>query len=955
MGKTAMAQMLALSHLHEDHNSEFIWAKSIKDILTAYDENKIQAFILDDFWGAIFYSEHTSRNCEVQFEKLVRRIIHSSGNQKLILTTREYVLQQGMESHPSLRGLIKEYGLVCALEEYSDREKSNILFSHLYHSDIKYDAVVSIFTQCDRIVYHPNYNPRVLAQFLHSKSDQDLSAEDYFWMLMEYLDDPSDFWEEVFIELSEEAKLVAMLLFISSTPMMQGDLELCYQKYIYGNPAKKALSDCIAELEQTLIRTSYLDDWNMLEIQFLSPAIQDFIQEFMKKNCEQYVPVVLDCICFYNQYLFLLEHQASAYSQRILDSLVECCICHYEDLEDCYSYDPDEYYIEDTFEYDDSGDLKRFFLLLRVNGQINSPALHKFLEQKINDYCQTMGSESEIGRQYIDLWNLPDILVRCENSGIAIHMDKRQLIQNYYDFAFSIHHYSSMKEFAKVYPEEFESIYQKVSPKIKKGLKQRLVDELYFLEDENMEFQFDILLDGIPDILMEYGLQYTKSFEKQLLSNFGRKPIAIEQEKDEEKAFSEKEKKTTGNETVERAMEEAENWLFGPTDPYFGEEGKEDSFSDEIKTLIDRFCFEGLKKQQLVSLLTEGPNYIQEMFCSEKGLQLLSETLQCSETTHFEVSETNLFLSVLKQICKSNWQELTELIACCAECFLVFCSCSEPVIRLKAFYNSDVYKTYLQDNPSLQQKFFAHFALLDDQWIRFIHVPLFIFCFACMVCMDEKNVLKEWSDVIWKECGEKYKVSSIKNPEKDSVFFGFGAFLFQNLDWEHCLCRMFEQINPYRYNREVLEPLLAEYWKQLGDGDQIQKAVSHIRQNQIRFDFDGEGNFTGGACSPEPCIIILEYLGVDVGMFSESASISPSLLARLKENKNICCWNEYSNDWTVLLYKIEEVDLLAELHVFEKLQEILQKLEYYITRFQEGNYSVINGEERNPVSAEEQL
>ena len=78
-----------------------------------------------------------------------------------------------------------------------------------------------------------------------------------------------------------------------------------------------------------------------------------------------------------------------------------------------------------------------------------------------------------------------------------------------------------------------------------------------------------------------------------------------------------------------------------------------------------------------------------------------------------------------------------------------------------------------------------------------------------------------------------------------------------------------------------------------------------------------------------------------MGMFSESASISPSLLARLKENKNICCWNEYSNDWTVLLYKIEEVDLLAELHVFEKLQEILQKLEYYITRFQEGNYSVI--------------
>lgn len=950
IGKTVMAQMLALAHLHTEEASEFIWAKSIDDIITAYDENKTQAFILDDFWGAIFYNEQPiSRNNESRFEKIVRRIIQSNGKQKLILTTREYVLQQGLEYHPSLRKLIKQYSLVCTLEEYSDSEKSRIMFSHLYNSDLNYDKVGYIFHECDSIIYHENYNPRVLAQFLHSGYDKGLPAEEYFDMLLEYLDDPSDFWEQVFVELSEEARIVAMLLFISSTPMLQEYLETCYQKYIYGNPAKKSLSDCIAELEQTLIRTYYLDDWQMLSIWFLSPAIQDFLYEYMKKNSEQYIPIILNCICFYNQYLFLLEHQCSAYSKRLTDEIIKLCIRHYEDLNDCYSYEPDDYYIDNIYDDNDSGDLNRFFIMFRANERIKSLELQNFLEQKINQYCQTMGAESYIEKQYNDLWNLPGYLVQCTDSRINIHMDKLQLIQKYYDSAFSIHHYSKMKEFAKIYPTEFEAVYQKVYPQIKKGLKQKLIDELFFLEEEGMFPEFDILLDSIPGILEEYGLKYTKTFGKRLLSLFQREPESIVREQEKLNASSDKEKRIPRDETIDLAKQEAVDWLFGPRELNYNE-SEEDSFDNEMKALVGSSNLNCSQKKQLWDILTEGPPYIREMFHSEQALHLLRETLQSLDTTYFIVSEKYIFLAMIENICKNNRNRISSLISCCAESLKLFCNCSEPVIRRHEFYESDAYKIYLQEDTELEKVFSENFILLDEQWVRFLHIPLFLFCFAAQVIAEGEDSLKYVSDLIWEDTAPKYKFYSKERRGKYILFTDFGGFMFQNLDWEHCLCRMFEFIHPYRYNQEILEPMLRKYWKQLGDGEFMQKGIRHLKQNQIRLEFDDEGNLVGGSCSPDPGIFIFDYLGIDMGTYFGSASVSQSLLERLKANEQICFWSNHRNDWEVKLHEIEEPDLLEEMHITEELQIAMRKIEYFIHRFQEGNYSIINGEEDYQIS-----
>lgn len=90
VGKTTMAYLLALAFLQSDNLDGFMWANSIHDVYAMWEDGQKQVFILDDFWGSIFHDDYTRRNDENRLAKLIRRIIESEGDKRLILTTREY-------------------------------------------------------------------------------------------------------------------------------------------------------------------------------------------------------------------------------------------------------------------------------------------------------------------------------------------------------------------------------------------------------------------------------------------------------------------------------------------------------------------------------------------------------------------------------------------------------------------------------------------------------------------------------------------------------------------------------------------------------------------------------------------------------------------------------------------------------------------------------------------------
>lgn len=180
VGKTTMAYLLALAYLQPDDLGGFIWANSIEDVYAMLEDNKKQAIILDDFWGSIFHNESSRRNDENRLNKLIQRIVDSEGNKRLILTTREYILQQGLQNQPMLQATLEQYALICTVDEYSSAERANILFQHIYTSSLKYEYVAYLFQNCEQIINHENYNPRVLALYLNKTPYKEADPENYF-------------------------------------------------------------------------------------------------------------------------------------------------------------------------------------------------------------------------------------------------------------------------------------------------------------------------------------------------------------------------------------------------------------------------------------------------------------------------------------------------------------------------------------------------------------------------------------------------------------------------------------------------------------------------------------------------------------------------------------------------------------------------------------------------------
>ncbi|KIZ54558.1 hypothetical protein UM92_08515, partial [Bacillus safensis] len=328
VGKTTIAQILALAHLYQDQLNGFRWVYSIDDIYSMLDEDQIQVFILDDYWGSILEKERNKKE-EERLAKLIKDIENFPNDTRLIITTREYILQQLIHKSPLLKKVFDNYTLICNLEAYSESEKASILYSRLYYSKLNYEHVNYLHLHTDEIVYHDNYNPRVLSLFLDQQPQNYETPEDYLNRLLNYLDCPSDFWRDIFDNLSNEAKFVALLLLITSTPSLQEDIEICYKNslhYYFTETHKKNLSESLRELEETMIKTVYDDEYDDIFLYFINPSVQDFLLDFLKENCEQWIPKLLPCCSFYNQLLFLFKNISPFCSSNVSEQIIQSCI-----------------------------------------------------------------------------------------------------------------------------------------------------------------------------------------------------------------------------------------------------------------------------------------------------------------------------------------------------------------------------------------------------------------------------------------------------------------------------------------------------------------------------------------------------------------------------------------------------------------------------------------------------
>jgi tRNA A37 threonylcarbamoyladenosine biosynthesis protein TsaE len=934
VGKTTMAQVLALAYLQPNSLNGFVWVNSIEDVYEMLENEQKQVFILDDFWGSIFLGEYTRRKDEEQLNRLIKNIVEYHENKRLILTTREYILQQGLQKHPLLKRTLEQYALICTMEEYSDNEKASILYSHLYTSNLKYEYVYYFYLKTDWIVHHRNYNPRVLSLFLEKQPDKHESPSEYYEQLLDYLDCPDDFWKTIFMDLSPESQFVSMLLLISSTPAHRESMEHCYQKFIhqYSLPTSvKNLSECIAELEETMIKSFYSEEYEDILLKFSMPAVQDFLFAHLQNNCEQWVPKLLECCSYYNQLLFLLEYLSANCSIKVRDLIIQQCIMHYHDYNtSVIEYDGSWNWNIESIE-ESGGQLDRFFHLLRCYQSQKHPRLYDFLETKIKHYCLTMGNEDLREQQYTDLYNLPNIIVRCVKIGIKFN--DQHIIGKYYNNAFSVYHYKAMQQLQDVFPEKYALFHKGFYPKIKSNLKRTILSELEFLDEYCMDMELDMLIDQIPELLKEFNLHYTKEFGEKIFALYGREPHSINN--NEEQPHKPSLAKIDWNEqSLETVKDDARNWLLGPREIYLDD--------DEIIDLISESNLHTDVKEKLKQILdTTTPLHVYNLLQTKESIDLLFATMEGAEPQLLEI-ESDLSIQMLFHLAKKDSRLLQKLVGFCAEVFSMFIYYDEPILRKNLFLKSDVYATYLKNDIRLREIVFQHLIIEDEQWVHFLHMPLYIFCYAFVICFDSNDeALEAFYPDMWGDNFNKLKQVLHVPAKKQPRFFysDFGFYHFKNYKWEGCMYRTFEELKPHHFNQTFVAPSLQRYLDKLGDGDDTAKVLKHISLSRLEFEYEESGESHSCLFEISDEVGLIEHLGIaEIWNDDFPSYITDRMLIKLKKDGIA---QQFGNKWTVFVYKITDVELLKKLGVYGSALTFLREVKKIHMRFTNGDYSQI--------------
>ncbi|HEX3047546.1 MAG TPA: restriction endonuclease [Bacillota bacterium] len=540
IGKTTLGRALSAYFLQR-LGYDFVFADSIRSILSMDKKEVRQVFFFDDFWGSIFKDEKLPQNEEKRLASLIKSI-SKTDNKILILTSREYVIQQGLREYPELRDLFDTSKCMIMLEDYSTLIKARILFNHLYFFGLERDYVAKIAYSYEEIIERPNYNPRIIESFL-DKGAFLLEGNDpskFRDKLLEYLADPFSFWEEIFNKQTYGAQIMALILLLSSQPMRIEELKESFCSCIdSGRNAniqvrKRDFENIIAQLEKTMITTYKEDGDRTILVRFQNPSIKDFLYHHLSENIPEYGRILIEGCKFFNQLLFMLKatkeknsieevwdeaplsyKKKIILSEDIINILTNRIITEFDKLK--YSYVEEQTIVNRPSIYASTNDCTVYKLLdivrsFDINDNIQ---MGEFVKCKLVYLCSKFeGQERPLS--FLDMLNFPFLIRLTIPFGIDI--DVPALINDYYRHAEFAEELLAIDDFEEAFPSAYTDFMKAHYKEIKKGIRGLLLDDVsYFLWEGDYARIAHLIEEFYPIVLEKYKLQDSKSYRKCLM------------------------------------------------------------------------------------------------------------------------------------------------------------------------------------------------------------------------------------------------------------------------------------------------------------------------------------------------------------------------------------------------------------------------------------------------------
>ncbi|WP_338554629.1 restriction endonuclease [Paenibacillus sp. KS-LC4] len=645
IGKTTLGRCLSAYFLQCKGYKEFIYADTVGVALRMYKEKEKQVFFLDDFWGDIFKDAKLPHSERKNLLSFIRQI-SDSPNKLLIMTSREYVIQQGLIEYQDEQ-LKRTFDLgKCSLqlEDYSDLIKTKILFNHLYFSRFEWEYVRVIANGYERIIQHPNYSPRIIETFLNQGTVllEDSSPLEFYKKFLKYLDEPLSFWKHIFINQTYGAQLTSLILFLSTQPMRLFDLKETYYSCIEASGKMDnqiqaiEFEGIITQLEKTMIKTYYNRETASILVNFHNPSIKDFLYQHLSVNLSHYGRIIIQGSLFLNQLLYIFkatninrhiydESDESSFSQKKIrlpkkleDMLTDKIISEFDQLK--YSYAESDVFEHKASIYVSSEDciVRKLHDILFNFGVNENAQIDKFVASKIQDLYLKFNNE-EYPLSYDDMVEFPYLIKMA--MPLKIEVDGYLLINNYYKCSRFAEHLLMINEFEEVFPKEFIDFKKKNYKSIKADIKYVLLDDIDFFASDGEYDRVDFLIDFIyPEVLKSYKLRDSKAFWKEMRMTAGY---------DDDNVKAESKKRLEWLETNRKKIELEEEHERKTAELIKAEReallGVNETFSDEeINDFIKVYSHTHTEARELIICYeNEKPWYIYPFFNNWNRLSLL--------------------------------------------------------------------------------------------------------------------------------------------------------------------------------------------------------------------------------------------------------------------------------------------------------------------------------------------
>ncbi|WP_367184980.1 restriction endonuclease [Nitratireductor sp.] len=334
VGKTTLAQVLAAEYC--DEGWDLVAITSIEEGHRAFDGEKKQVFIFDDFLGTTKLDRTTLSRDDSKIASFMA-MVSRRDNKRFILTARKYILQAARASSEALDGRGVDLSeMVLDLKVYTREIKARILYNHLYHSDLKEEAVNALLesSKIPSIVDHKHYMPRIVEWMTDHIRFEDADPSKYPEDFLQALDNPDKIWEKPFRQhISEEARIVLYCIYFSKRdgyiergvsiaalkPFFLRAIE-AFDISIDGSLRQTLFEDALRELKSSFVL------FDAGKVEFINPSVQDFLarqldDDGLLSKLAASTPTLVHALSLWNATTTLFE-RGSSQSRSVAKALL---------------------------------------------------------------------------------------------------------------------------------------------------------------------------------------------------------------------------------------------------------------------------------------------------------------------------------------------------------------------------------------------------------------------------------------------------------------------------------------------------------------------------------------------------------------------------------------------------------------------------------------------------------